>query len=196
MIEKKIKNIELVTIALYEIGGARKSIDTEDIAVKADNIDDERFKWRNKKYKKFIDKSLIIESLNAARVRKIGAFVKGNDKQGWILTSLGLNFCKVSKHKFNGLVIRKKRLTKIEKKYLLREENRIKDTNAYQKFLTDNQKDITKNDIKNLFKINDYTSQLDLEKRITDLLDNFKDEDKIFQLINNYKKEVKKYVTR
>ena len=42
MIEKKIKNIELVTIALYEIGGARKFIDTEDIAVKADNIDDER----------------------------------------------------------------------------------------------------------------------------------------------------------
>ena len=39
MIEKKIKNIELVTIALYEIGGARKFIDTEDIAVKADNID-------------------------------------------------------------------------------------------------------------------------------------------------------------
>ena len=37
----KIKNIELVTIALYEIGGANKAKDTEDIAVKADEIDDE-----------------------------------------------------------------------------------------------------------------------------------------------------------
>ena len=109
MILKKIKNIELVTIALYEMGGARKFIDTEDIAVQADRIDNERFKWRNKKYKEFIDKGLIIESLNAARVRKIGAFVKGNDKQGWILTTIGLDFCKSSKHKFNGKVSQKKR---------------------------------------------------------------------------------------
>ena len=40
---KKIKNIELVTLALYEIGGATKSKETEDIAVKADEIDNERF---------------------------------------------------------------------------------------------------------------------------------------------------------
>tara|TARA_B100001115_G_C15700047_1_gene339456 strand:+ start:140 stop:730 length:591 start_codon:yes stop_codon:yes gene_type:complete len=196
MIGKKIKNIELVTIALYELGGARKFIDTEDIAVRADGIDNERFKWRNKKYKFYIDKGLIIESLNAARVRKIGAFVKGNDKQGWILTTIGLEFCKLSKHKFNGKIIRKKRLSKIEKKYLLREENRIVNTDAYRKFMDNDNKNITENDIKILFKVNDYTSLKDLDKRIIDLLDNFKDQDKIYQLINNYKKEVKKYVTR
>ncbi len=196
MIGKKIKNIELVTIALYELGGARKFIDTEDIAVRADGIDNERFKWRNKKYKIYIDKGLIIESLNAARVRKIGAFVKGNDKQGWILTTIGLEFCKLSKHKFNGKIIRKKRLSKIEKKYLLREENRIVNTDAYRKFTDNDNKNITENDIKILFKVNDYTSLKDLDKRIIDLLDNFKDQDKIYQLINNYKKEVKKYVTR
>ena len=196
MIGKKIKNIELVTIALYELGGARKFIDTEDIAVRADGIDNERFKWRNKKYKFYIDKGLIIESLNAARVRKIGAFVKGNDKQGWILTTIGLEFCKLSKHKFNGKIIRKKRLSKIEKKYLLREENRIVNTDAYRKFTDNDNKNITENDIKILFKVNDYTSLKDLDKRIIDLLDNFKDQDKIYQLINNYKGKVKKYVTR
>tara|TARA_Y100000816_G_scaffold285463_1_gene265146 strand:+ start:357 stop:947 length:591 start_codon:yes stop_codon:yes gene_type:complete len=196
MIGKKIKNIELVTIALYELGGARKFIDTEDIAVRADGIDNERFKWRNKKYKIYIDKGLIIESLNAARVRKIGAFVKGNDKQGWILTTIGLEFCKLSKHKFNGKIIRKKRLSKIEKKYLLREENRIVNTDAYRKFTDNDNKNITENDIKILFKVNDYTSLKDLDKRIIDLLDNFKDQDKIYQLINNYKGKVKKYVTR
>ena len=46
--QKKIKNIEIVTIALYEIGGSTKSKDTEDIAVQADKIDNERFKWKNK----------------------------------------------------------------------------------------------------------------------------------------------------
>ena len=91
---KKIKNIELVTIALYEVGGANNFKDTEDVAVKADEIDNERFKWRNKKYKKYIDRGLIVESLNAARVRRIGSFLKGNDDKGWILTPIGLEFCK------------------------------------------------------------------------------------------------------
>ena len=45
MTEKKIKNIELVTLAMYQLGGTNKSIDTEDIAVKADEIDNLRFKW-------------------------------------------------------------------------------------------------------------------------------------------------------
>ncbi len=117
---KKIKNIELVTLALYEIGGATKSKETEDIAVKADEIDNERFKWKNKKYKNFIDKSLILESLKAAKNRAIGSFLTGNDDKGWMLTSTGLKFSKNSKNLFSGLVIRKKRLTKVEKKLLIK----------------------------------------------------------------------------
>ena len=69
-------------------------------------------------------------------------------------------------------------------------------TDAYKKYLSNDNKNITSQDIKNLFKVNDYTSAKDLDKRIIDLLDNFKDQDQIYQLINNYKKEVKKYVTR
>jgi hypothetical protein len=196
VIEKKIKNIELVTIALYEIGGANNFKDTEDIAVKADEIDSERFRWRNKKYKKFIDRGLIVESLNAARVRKIGSFLKGNDDKGWILSPIGLNFCKNIKKKFPDLSIRKKRISKIEKKYLLREENRIINTDAYIKFINNKKNNIDEKDIKKLFKIDDYTSSQDLQKRIINLLDNFKDNDFIYQLIDTYKKEVKKYVNR
>ena len=159
---KKIKNIELVTIALYEIGGATKSKETEDIAVKADEIDTERFKWKNKKYKSFIDKSLILESLKAAKNRAIGSFLSGNDDKGWILTSTGLKFSKNSKNIFSGLVIRKKRLTKIEKNYLLREEYRIINSDAYNKYINDQKKEITNNDLKKLFKIDDYTTLKDL----------------------------------
>ena len=196
MMEKKIKNIELVTIALYEIGGANKTKDTEDIAVKADEIDDERFKWKNKKYKEYIDKGLILDSLKAAKNRVIGSFLKGNDEKGWSLTTTGLEFCKNSKHKFNGVVVRKKRLTKIEKNYLLREENRILNTDAYNKFNNDKKEEINQTDIKKLFKIDDYTTIKDIEKRILKLLDNFPEQHPIYQIINNYKKEVKKYVIK
>ena len=106
--EKKIKNIELVTIALYEIGGATKSQDTEDIAIKADQIDNERFKWKNKKYKKYIDKGLILESLKAAKNRAIGSFLTGNDDKGWILTPGGLKLVKSQKNYFRTLELEKK----------------------------------------------------------------------------------------
>ena len=138
---KKIKNIELVTIALYEIGGATKSKETEDIAVKADEIDTERFKWKNKKYKSFIDKSLILESLKAAKNRAIGSFLSGNDDKGWILTSTGLKFSKNSKNLFSGLIIRKKRLTKIEKNYLFRDKYRIVNSDAYNKYINNQKND-------------------------------------------------------
>ncbi len=192
---KKIKNIELVTIALYESGGASKCVDTEDIAVKADQIDDQRFKWRKQKYKKFIDRGLVVESLNAARVRKIGSFLEGNDNKGWILTSVGLEFCKKTKNQF-GHTIRKKRLSKVEKNYLTREQIRIENSEAFLKFSKGEIKEINDIDLKNLFKIDDYTSKIDLEKRILHLLDNFKEKDRIFELINFYKKEVTKYVDR
>jgi hypothetical protein len=196
MIEKKIKNIELVTIALYEIGGANKPRDTEDIAVKADQIDDERFKWKNKKYKKFIDKGLVLESLKAAKNRAIGSFLKGNDEKGWTLSATGLEFCKNSKHKFKGVIVRKKRLTKIEKNYLLREEYRITGTDAFIKYYNEKKDEIVLRDILKLFKVDDYTTKKDVEKRILKLLDNFPDQHPIYQLINNYKKEVMQYVNK
>ena len=193
---KKIKNIELVTIALYESGGTSKCVDTEDRAVKADQIDDQRFKWRKQKYKEFIDRGLVVESLNAARVRKIGSFLEGSDNKGWILTSVGLEFCKKTKNKFNGHTIRKKRLSKVEKNYLTREQFRIENSEAFVKYSKGEIKKINEIDLKNLFKIDDYTSKIDLEKRILHLLDNFKEKDRIFELINIFKKEVTKYVTK
>ena len=194
--EKKIKNIELVTIALYEIGGATKSQDTEDIAIKADQIDNERFKWKNKKYKKYIDKGLILESLKAAKNRAIGSFLTGNDDKGWILTPGGLKFSKESKKLFPKIRVRKKRLTKTEKNYLIREQFRIVNTEAYEKHFSNRENQISQIDIKKLFKVDDYTTKKDLEKRILKLLDNFSDQDSIYQIINKYKKEVKKYVSK
>ena len=61
---KKIKNFELVTLALYACGGTKKQVDTEDIALKADKIDNQRFRW--KKYKQHIDRGLIFDCLKTS----------------------------------------------------------------------------------------------------------------------------------
>ena len=66
---------------------------------------------------------------------------------------------------------------------------RIKSTEAYDKFSQNKQDQILKEDIKNLYKIDDYTNKEDLEKRTINLLENFKDNDTIFKLINTFKKK-------
>lgn len=190
----KIKNIELVTLALYRAGGASKSVDTEDVAVTADKIDNQRFKWKKNEYKKFIDRGLVFDSLKAAHLRKKGSFLKGNDDKGWILTSLGLEFCKNAKIKFNRSIVSKKRITKSEKNFLSREEDRILHSSAFDKFYNNKVKDITEEDIKFLFKVDDYTSRSDVEKRIINMLDNFKNKESVYKLINTYKEEVVNYV--
>jgi len=188
---KKIKNFELVTLALYSCGGYTKFIGTEDVAIQSDKMDNQRFRW--KKYKEFIDRGLIFDCLNSARTRKLGAYVKGNDERGWILTASGLSFCETAKD-FNLNSFKKKRISKIEKSYILREELRIKSTEAYDKFCQNKKDQILKEDIKNLYKIDDYTTKEDLEIRTINLLENFKDNDAIFKLIDTFKKKAMEVV--
>lgn len=190
--DKKIKNFELVTLALYAIGGSGKYKGTEDIAVYADKIDNQRFRW--KKYKQYIDRGLIFDCLKSAKNRKLGSFVKGNDEKGWMLTTDGLIFCKNSKEKFVKTVVRKKRISKVEKKYINREEYRILNTEAYNKFFNGKKELITENDIKFLFKVDDYSTKEDVEKRTLNLLENFKDNNNIFKLINTYKADIMRIV--
>lgn len=190
----KIKNIELVTLALYQGGGVSKPVDTEDIAVIADSLDNQRFKWKKKEYKNYIDRGLVFDSLKAAQARKKGSFLKGNDDKGWILTATGLEFCKNSKNKFNKSIIRKQRLTKAEKNFLLREQNRILTSSAFKKFFDGRKDEITETEIKFLFKVDDYTTKTDVQKRINSMLDNFKNVESVFNLINSFKDKVFNYV--
>ncbi|MFZ0829061.1 MAG: hypothetical protein WAO02_16730 [Verrucomicrobiia bacterium] len=43
---KALSNHEIVTLAVYLLGGDSKRIDTEDIAVKANELAPGRFNWR------------------------------------------------------------------------------------------------------------------------------------------------------
>lgn len=191
--KKKIKNFELVTLALYSCGGSSEYIGTEDIAIEADKKDNTRFKW--KKYKEYIDRGLIFDCLKTAKNRKLGPYLKGNDEKGWMLTQEGLNFCQTTKDFFK-LEFRKKRIGKIEKNYIIREEFRIKSTKAFNKFYNNNKSEISREDIKDLFKIDDYTTKENIEKRTLGLLENFKDNNYIYELINTYQDQALELVVK
>ena len=98
-------------------------------------------------------------------------------------------FCEKSKDRIKPQFSRKIRLRKVEKKYIQREEYRITNTEAYNKYLQGKKAEITNKDIKRLFKVDDYTTKDDVQKRTVSLLENFKTNENIYNLINEFKKE-------
>ncbi len=85
---------EIVTLAVYLLGGDRGPVDTEDVAVKAHELAPSRFSWR--KYTDQINLELVRVSLSDAKKPKYGARVDGPGERGWTLTAAGLEWAKVT----------------------------------------------------------------------------------------------------
>jgi hypothetical protein len=79
--------VELVTLAVYVLGGDTRPVDTEDVAKKVDGLAPGRFTWR--KYKDQINLELIRVFLSDAKKPANGGFVAGSGRSGWTLTSAG-----------------------------------------------------------------------------------------------------------
>src|SRR4029453_18824741 len=81
---------EAVTLALYLEGGEHDSVDTEDVAVRVDEIAPGMFAWQ--KHRDRIDKELVRVALSDARLKS--GHVIGSHSKGWMLTAQGLEFAR------------------------------------------------------------------------------------------------------
>jgi hypothetical protein len=89
---RELNQREIVTVALYHLGGATEAVDTEDIAVKAAELAPGKFSWR--KYRDNIDQELVRVALKNARIEY--KYVSGSVKEGWMLAPAGLKFARGS----------------------------------------------------------------------------------------------------
>ena len=87
-----LKNHELVTLAVYLVGGDLHEADTEDVAVKVNELAPGRYTWR--KYRDQINIEIIRAFLSDAKKSKYGALLNGTGSVGWLLTEAGLEFAK------------------------------------------------------------------------------------------------------
>src|ERR1039457_2473059 len=135
-----LANHEIVTIALLLCGGHARAIDTEDIAVKANEIAPGRFAWR--KYPDQINIDTVRKRLWDARKDNKGGFVFGSEKDGWQLTEKGVKFGKRAR-KFlkDGFPVARSSL--MERRFARAEKLRMLDTEAYAKFSSGCQLSIT-----------------------------------------------------
>lgn len=81
---------EVAVWAVYLLGGASKSIDTEDAAVKCHELAPTLFSWQ--KHKDQINLELVRVSLSDGKKAKNGELLSGSGREGWRLSSRGLDW--------------------------------------------------------------------------------------------------------
>ena len=76
---KSPPQVQIVTLAVYLLGGDQKVIDTEDVAVKAYQLAPGRFSWR--KYPDQVNLELVRVYLSAGKKPSRGAWLEGSGRE-------------------------------------------------------------------------------------------------------------------
>lgn len=85
-----LKQYEVAALAVYVLGGAYRSIDTEDVATKCHEIAPHLFSWQ--KYKDQINLELVRVSLSDAKKLKNGSLLIGSGREGWRVSAKGVDW--------------------------------------------------------------------------------------------------------
>jgi hypothetical protein len=96
-----ITRADLVIWAVLLLGGDQKRIDTEDVAVKAFQLDPKSFCWR--KHPDQINLELVRVNLSNAKKPENGAFLTGSGRTGWSLTRKGLAWIRTARSPLKSL---------------------------------------------------------------------------------------------
>lgn len=179
--DRKLANHEIVTIAVYMLGGASKPVDTEDIAKKANELAPGRFIWR--KYTDQIDKELIRVFLSDAKKEKNGALLSGAGNDGWLLTQGGNAFAKANIDSVGGRSGAHYRITAQERRWRQTERARMLASEAYQIFRESGTEGISEHVAEGFFRIDSYIVGITRERKIERLLNVFGDDAELGKIV-------------
>ena len=117
----KLSKKEIVLISLYQSGGNKKRVHTEEVSHRAFQINRDLFSWKLKKFKNFPDITQAYKTLTHLSEEKKVFGTKNEDpnKDGWILTDQGLSFCKNDLAEFIDIKKNKSNPQQHEKSYLI-----------------------------------------------------------------------------
>jgi hypothetical protein len=150
--QKSFANHEIVVLATYLAGGKTAYTDTEDIAVKANEIAPGKFAWR--KYKEQIDIGTVRKRLWDAA--KKSGYLIGSERDGWLLTQTGLKFSRKHLRRLTTAGTSSLRRSKREQTWISRERLRMLAESAYQKFAAGQLKSISPVEAERFFRVDDY----------------------------------------
>jgi len=156
MKKKELSNHQIVTLAVYLVGGDSQYVDTEDIAMKANELAPGRFTWR--KYPEQINIENVRTFLSDAKKEKNSSYLLGSGKKGWILTEAGLKFVKRHIKSITSTDLSRQNIDPKERKWRQSEKARLLASDAYAKLQAGGVKTVTKREAEVFFRIDDYVT--------------------------------------
>jgi len=183
-------NIEIITTAVYLLGGSSRYIDTEDIAIKANEIAPGRFAWR--KYPEQINIGNVRKRLSDAKNLKKGGYLLGSFKKGWILSERGVIFCSKYAEALKKMDLSRAPKNKKEMIWQHRERERMLSTLAYEKVCLNNEHLITTQEADEFFRIDDYVTGEARKEKLARLINTFGEDPELGRAIKLLTKKVRK----
>ncbi len=151
-----LPNHQLVVVAAFLVGAQSLVVDTEDIAVKANELAPGRFSWR--KYKEQINIDTVRKRLWDATKPEKGGYLIGSEKTGWRLTKSGFDFAKKQTRAGPLIQTRRDRVSQTERTGQNRELKRMMSEVAYHKVAERRETEITKAEAERFFRVDDYVT--------------------------------------
>ncbi|HEY0625716.1 MAG TPA: hypothetical protein VGD10_03175 [Allosphingosinicella sp.] len=165
-------------MALLTLGGDKASVDTEDVAIRADELSPGRFRWR--KFKSHIDLGLVRNGLQDSR--KIGN-VSGGALKGWLLTVQGIEEAQALLPRIADTEAQN-RFSNEQRAWKSRERARLMNEPAFRLALAEGAAAVTMRDIQRLFRIDEYISQEQRAERIRRFSTAFRQDPELGETIN------------
>ena len=187
-----ITHAELVTWAVYLLGGDQKRIDTEDVAVKAFQLAPRRFSWR--KYPKQINLELVRVYLSDAKKTEHGELLTGSGRTGWSLTQKGLQWLRSALPRLQALETadpRRSRAGSIDSSRCDRERKRILGLPAWDRWSAGD-KTVVIGEAREVFRLDSYSNPSVREAKLTRLRAMFVDDKELSSFLSYLSDEIDK----
>ncbi len=182
---RPLKQYEVAATAVYLLGGASRSIDTEDVAVKCHELAGSLFSWQ--KYKEQINLELVRVSLSDAKKAKNGGLLSGSGREGWRLSSKGLDWMRARQHEADDIVTREQspgrgKAGSIDSVRRERERQRILGGEAWQAWRGNGAMSVRY--VQQLFRIDEYTTERMIAIKVARLRAMFNAEDELSRFLS------------
>jgi hypothetical protein len=147
--------VEIVTVVVYLLGGKTRSVHTEDVALRANEMAPGRFAWR--KYPEHIDLQAVRFALENAKRAHCGYLI-GTGNEGWMLTQSGLAFAEKNEDILKAANLSGKRIADSDKKWLRRERARLLASDAFIKMRNGRNSEVSSQEAASFFRIDEYVT--------------------------------------
>jgi len=178
--KRRLTNYEIVTIAVYLLGGEHEYVDTEDVAVKANELVPRRFAWR--KYPDQIDLDSVRIALSDAKKAANGVYIAGSKREGWRLTESGRTFARERVGDLLAGDLSRRPPSAKERPWVRAERSRLLASDAFAKACSEGIAAVTRQEAEGFFRLDEYVRGQARERKIARILDHFGDDPELGEL--------------